>query len=109
MVGDVNLFFNDADGDMRTAEIEVRLISSPGLRPTLLHAAADVVTGAYCGSCVVPHSVQVMIAERGSRRRGLAATALQMLMAYASLDLVRKGKGSERKCMPLSAFRRELQ
>jgi hypothetical protein len=33
-------------------------------------------------------NVQVMIAEKDSRRRGLAVTALQMLMAYASQDLV---------------------
>jgi hypothetical protein len=33
-------------------------------------------------------SLQVMIAEEGSRRHGLAATALQMLMAYASQELV---------------------
>ncbi len=46
MAGDVNLFLNDADGDLTIAEIEV------------------------------------MVAEAGSRRKGLGREAVCMMMAY---------------------------
>jgi len=46
MAGDVNLFLNDADGDLTIAEIEV------------------------------------MVAEVGSRRKGLGREAVCMMMAY---------------------------
>lgn len=36
-----------------------------------------------------PHATQIMIAEPGSRGKGLATEALTMLMAYAADKLVR--------------------
>lgn len=83
MAGDVNLFFNDRDGDMSTAEIEVRAVADLALRAGACGLAV------HNRQTAMPlSSVQVMIAEKDSRRRGLAVTALQMLMAYASQDLV---------------------
>jgi Acetyltransferase (GNAT) domain len=79
MAGDVNLFFNDLDGDTSVAEIEVQTSARHAL-----HAAAVPITAWTTAS----FSLQVMIADQASRRHGLAATALQMLMAYAAQDLV---------------------
>lgn len=82
MAGDVNLFFNDPDGDMSTAEIEVQAAA------LAFHAGAHGLAVHIRHTAMLVSSVQVMIAEKDSRRRGLAVTALQMLIAYASQDLV---------------------
>jgi hypothetical protein len=83
MAGDVNLFFNDQDGDMSTAEIEVRAVAD-----LACHAGAFGLAVRNRLTAMLLSNVQVMIAEKDSRRRGLAVTALQMLMVYAVQDLV---------------------
>lgn len=73
MCGDVNLFFNDADGDRGVGEIEI------------------------------------MIAEPGSRRKGIAAEALTLFMAYthAALGVERwVAKVGQANTASLSLFQR---
>ena len=93
MAGDVNLFWNDLE-ETTTAEIEVscRTLQTVMSVATRIQLAAQGTSscsssGAACIAKAL-QCAQVMIAERASRRRGLAREALRMLMGYGASDLV---------------------
>lgn len=93
MCGDVNLYLNDLD-DRCTAEIEVSLLTtSPRLHlgpceassmsaPRVHHCAIKKCT--MISSCLW----QIMVAEAGSRRKGIAKEALCIMMLYGMEQLV---------------------
>ncbi|DBA90782.1 TPA: N-acetyltransferase 9 [Trebouxia sp. C0004] len=99
MIGDVNLFLNDVD-EPSVAEIEVtrsqmhckhmQLVLTH-LENTILLHQCNSATRNQTKSVLWP-SIQIMIAVKASRRKGLAFEALTIFMAYAVKYLAHKLK-----------------
>lgn len=92
MCGDVNLYLNDVD-DHAKAEIEVQMSQfylAAGVLPCLtehmLNSSALQHVDIICSQFVC--LLQIMVAEPGSRRRGIAREALLIMMLYGMEELV---------------------